>query len=124
MRLVVPSLEDEEEIESRAVLLKKMLFIYLAASGLSCGTGSSLPSVRFFASVHRLSNCAWASVAVVSGDSWPAAYGNLRSLMRARTCIPCIARQILNHWMAREVPNKSCSEPSFLAIPPLHWVLS
>ena len=73
----------KKRLNQELFFLKKMLFIYLAASGLSCGTGYSLPSVRFFASVHRLSNCAWASVAVVSGDSWLAAYGNLRSLMRA-----------------------------------------
>ena len=26
---------------------------------------------------------------------------------RDRTCIPCIGRQILNHWTTREVPQKS-----------------
>ena len=29
--------------------------------------------------------------------------GDLRSPIRNRTCVPCIGRQILNHWIAREV---------------------
>ena len=104
MRLIVPSLEDKEEIESRAVLFKKMLFIYLAASDLSCGMESSLASLRYFALVHRLSNCAWALLVVVPRDSCPAAYG-ISGPWRG-LCVPCIARQIVNHWMVREVPNR------------------
>ena len=30
---------------------------------------------------------------------------DLSSLTRAWTCVPCIARQILNHWTIREVPR-------------------
>ena len=30
---------------------------------------------------------------------------NLSSLTRDRTHIPCIAKQILNHWTTREVPS-------------------
>ena len=29
---------------------------------------------------------------------------DLNSLTRERTCIPCIGRQIFNHWTIREVP--------------------
>ena len=47
--------------------------------------------------VHRLSSC----------DSWaqlPCSKWNLSSQTRDRTCIPCIARQILNHWTTKEGP--------------------
>ena len=30
---------------------------------------------------------------------------DLSSLTRAQTCIPCIARQILNHWATRKIPS-------------------
>ena len=29
---------------------------------------------------------------------------NLSSLTRDQTCVPCIGKQILNHWTTREVP--------------------
>ena len=40
---------------------------------------------------------------------WPEGYValqhvGLRSLTRDWTCIPCIGRQVLNHWTTREVP--------------------
>ena len=37
------------------------------------------------------------------GLSCPGAYGNLSSQTRNQTCIPWIARWILNHWIIREV---------------------
>ena len=37
---------------------------------------------------------------------WPGGLWDLRSLTRDRTRTPCIGRQSLNHWTAREVPYK------------------
>ena len=45
------------------------------------------------------------SVVVVRELSCPAACGNLSSLTRGRTGVPCVARWILNHWTTREVPQ-------------------
>ena len=46
----------------------------------------------------------WASVAVVHRASCsPQHVGS--SWTRDRTCVPCIGRQILNHWTTREVPR-------------------
>ena len=33
------------------------------------------------------------------------AWGNLSSLTRDQARVPCIARQVLNHWTTREVPE-------------------
>ena len=97
-------------IKFLAPLLKSIyLFIYLAVSGLSCGE-------QAFVTAHGpLSSCrAWAperagSVVAVHGLQNPRAQlprskWDLSSPTRARTRIPCIGRQILNHWIAREVP--------------------
>ena len=35
---------------------------------------------------------------------WPRGMWDLSSLTRDRTCTPCIERQSLNPWTAREVP--------------------
>ena len=35
---------------------------------------------------------------------WPQGMWDLSSLTRDQTCTPCIGRQSLNHWTAREVP--------------------
>ena len=37
----------------------------------------------------------------------PQGMWDLSSLMRVRTCTPCIGRQSLNHWTTREVPPHS-----------------
>ena len=41
------------------------------------------------------------SVTVVHGLSCPAAYGIFQA--RDETCVPCIDRQILNHWTTGEI---------------------
>ena len=57
-----------------------------------------------------LSSCGvWApessgSVVVVHRLSYPHSMWDLSSLTRDWACVPCIARQILNHWTIREVP--------------------
>ena len=38
-------------------------------------------------------------------SSQPCSLGDLSSLTRDWTCVPCIARWILNHWTTREVPG-------------------
>ena len=71
------------------------LFIYGAASGVGCHT-RDLPC--------RLSGCgAWTQLLRHTGL---AALRHVRSQSqtRDRTCVPCIARQILNRWSTREVP--------------------
>ena len=42
----------------------------------------------------------------------PEAYGNLSSPTRDQTRIPCIARQILNHWSTKEMPLPFITEVS------------
>ena len=37
-------------------------------------------------------------------DFWLQSLWGLSSLTRDRTCVPCIARWILNHWATKEVP--------------------
>ena len=61
---------------SLSLLLKRYLLTYLAVLGLSWGMWVQLP--------HSM---------------W-----DLISATRDGTCVSCIARQILNHWIAREVP--------------------
>ena len=49
----------------------------------------------------RLSRCSvWVQL--------PHGMWDLSSLTRNRTCVPCIERQILNHWTTREVPLHHC----------------
>ena len=38
---------------------------------------------------------------------WPRGMWDLSSPTRDQTCTPCIGRQSLNHWTAREVPEKN-----------------
>ena len=67
-----------------------ILNIYLAESDLSCSTQASLPC-----------------------SVW-----NLSSLTRSQACIPCIGKQILNHWTTREVLTRSsyCCLNFFIAL--------
>ena len=71
----------------------KYLFIYLAALSLSWVTWALL--------LHR----AGSPVVVLPCGTW-----DLSSLIRNQTHVPCIARQMLNHWTTGEVP--SFSSPS------------
>lgn len=59
-------------------LLVSLLFILLAALGLGCGTQALC-----------CGSWTWAQLPCIMGD--------LGSLTRVRTCIPCIIRWILNH---------------------------
>ena len=81
------------------------LKIYLAALGLSCGTWDlhciledlSLQCTDSLVVMHRLSSCG--TQPLLLHGTW-----DLSSQTRDRTCDPCIARQIINHWPTREVP--------------------
>ena len=91
-------------------VLKKYLFIYLAASGLSFG--SSLLHVGSFFVALGLSFLLWSSavywgtpvlehagsVLVAYRPGCPMACGNISFPTRDRSLIPCIARWILNYW--------------------------
>ena len=66
----------------------------MAASDLHCSTWDLCCSM-------------WYSVVLVPRLSYPAAWGILVPL----TCIPCIGRWILNHWITREVRFRRCSSP-------------
>ena len=75
-----------------------LIFIHLVVSGLRC-IMQDLPSQHADSPVvaHGLSRC----------DSWsqlPHSMWDLSSLTRDQTHVPCIARQIPNHWTPREVP--------------------
>ena len=76
------------------LLFQNSVFIWLRrifVLHVNSGCGSQAPE-------HRLSSCGiWTDL--------PQSIWDLSSLTRDRTCIPCIMRQILNHWMAREVPH-------------------
>ena len=49
------------------------------------------------------------SLQCCSTQAWlPHGMWNPCSLIRDQTCVPCIARQILNHWTTREVPDSHC----------------
>ena len=72
-------------------------FIYLAALGLSCGTRDLCCSTR----TSLWLRCNGSRVRVLS---CPEARGNLSSLTRDQTRVPCIGRWILNHRTTREVP--------------------
>ena len=67
-------------------------------------TGSSLLLVGFLRS-QRVGLLSWAWVQLMwSTDSAsPRHVGSSRT--RDRTCVPCIARWIFNHWTTREVPG-------------------
>ena len=47
---------------------------------------------------------------------------DLSSPARHRTHVPCIGRQILNHWCSREVPHHSSLESS-ISPSPLHFLV-
>ena len=65
------------------VFLKKITYLYLAASGLSCG----------------VTDLHFGTRAYLPRDMW-----DLSSSTRDRTWVPCLGKWILNHWTTREVP--------------------
>ena len=62
---------------------KKITYLYLAASGLSCG----------------VTDLHFGTRAYLPRDMW-----DLSSSTRDRTWVPCLGKWILNHWTTREVP--------------------
>ena len=70
----------------------KYLFIYLAALGLSCGMRDL--------SLWHVDSSSFCQRAYLLHSKW-----DLSSPARDGTHAPCFARQILNHWATREVPN-------------------
>ena len=44
---------------------------------------------------------------------WPRGMWDLSSLTRDGTHTPCLGRQSLNHWTAREVPGNECFKTIF-----------
>ena len=77
------------------------MFKYLsrcsAASARSRGT-KDLRCIVWDRCGHRLSS--WDAGAYLLHGTWV-----LSSLTRDGTHVPCIARQMLNHWTTREVPH-------------------
>ena len=63
-----------------------------------------LQHVRSLVAAIGLSDCgAWAQSLLHSGLAAPSRW-DLSSQIMDRTHVPCIARQILNHWTTKEVP--------------------
>ena len=83
---------------------------------MSCGI--SPPSADSLGVVCQFSRCT-ASAYLLCGML------DLTSQIKDQTCIPCIARQILNHWTTREVPQSSLSliPHPYLTSPKTHWLL-
>ena len=83
-----------------------LLFMYLAVSGLGCGTPDlhcvlcdlSFRHTDSLLVVCRLCSCGMWSYLLHS--MW-----DLNSLTRNQTHVPCIARQILNNRTTREIPH-------------------
>ena len=75
-----------------------LFILFLAASSLKLRhAGSFIVMCRLF------SNCgAWTQWCGMRA-SLPHSMWDLSSPTRGWTCVPCIGRQILNHWTAREV---------------------
>ena len=87
------------------IILSIYLF-YLAASGLSYSTRDLCSIMRDLLlwctdsldEAHKVSSC-------TTKASLPCCMWDLSSPTRDQTQVPCIARQILNHWVIREVPH-------------------
>jgi len=88
------------------------IIFYLAASGLSCST-QDLPAscTSFLSGAQTLSLQHTGSLC----GMW-----NLSSPTRDQTCVPCIARHILNHWTTREV-LRAIAVITVLVTSILHW---
>ena len=67
-----------------------------------------------FSVACRFSRCgAQVSLAAAFGLCCPMTRGNLRSLSRDWIRVPCIGRQILNHWTTRNIPEKPLLKLTF-----------
>ena len=74
--------------QSARFMGETLFFVCLAVLGFRCGKWASL------------SGCgSWAGL--------PCGMWDLSSLTRDQTLVPCIGKQILNHWTTREVPGKT-----------------
>ena len=75
-----------------------------------------------FTVMQGFSSCGAGSVVVILRLSCSTACWDLCCLTGDRTCIPCIAKQILNHWTTKEVPTlllKALGRGSSLPLPAL-----
>ena len=91
-------------ITKKFFFFKKSFFICLAVSGVSCGMRTPLLPCTGFSLAEA---CGLGSCGV---QAWlPQGMWDLSSLTRDQTHVPCIERQVLNHWTTREVPEKRVS---------------
>ena len=98
---------DPSWSQTESLLILKFLFVYfLVALGLRCGTWILIVSFGIsYCGVQSL-DVGVGSEVVVCGLSFSAACG-ISVPQSDRTWVPCIARQILNHWPTREAPDWS-----------------
>ena len=75
---------------------KLILFFGCTGSLSSCGEGASRGSLLQLQCAERELQSTWAQL--------PCGMWNLSFPNKDRTCVFCIARQILNQWVTREVP--------------------
>ena len=102
--LLVLRWSDARQLPSLPPFKKKL---YLAVSGLSCSTQDVHCGIQTLSLWHT------GSVApqhVGSYSLW-----DLSSSTGDWTCIPCIARRMLNHWTSREVPLPPILDASHLS---------
>ena len=88
-----------EKVQIRALFKKKKkkyIYIYLFISVFGCIRSQLWRVGSFVMGCRLLSSCS--TQAQLLHSMW-----NLSSPTRDQTCIPCIRRQILNHWTTREV---------------------
>ena len=83
--------------------LSSRVFFIIFSSTFGCA-GSSLQHMVFSSwGIQALEPAG--SVIAALGLSWPTACEMLSSLTRNQTCVPWVGRQILNHWITREIQN-------------------
>ena len=89
---------------------QRALLMYLVVSGLvaACRTFVTSYGVSFV--VHRLSNCG--TQAQLPDGMWDLSFPT-----RDQTRFPCLGKQILNHWTAREVPRGALGLVSNVRVP-------
>ena len=104
-RILGCRLTDEALSDSRLYFFNiYYLFIYLVAPGFNCSMRDLLCVMWNHSLGPMDSGCGlWAQH--LWGTSLDAPQWDLSSLTRDQTShVPCIVRQILNHWTTREVP--------------------
>ena len=84
--------------------LKVFIYLFLAPSGLCCRTrdiGCCTQNLLLF---HLGFSCGSKASLQLESSHLPQGMWDFSSLTRDRTLVPCIERQILNHWNTRDVP--------------------